>query len=227
MQDGPIKSQSRRGVRLPGTLGNHCNCDSFVKRISKENTGTNCSPLLALNTPANYQLSAVHKAPWRAADVAVSRIDSFTLYAHKLRKNVIRDSAIASPIGAPRLFPIHADKNRPADSIPLANPSPLMPLATYLRIYSNFLFCPLGGSLCKSRGARTTPARNFHERDIEKRPRSNIFSKFRIRSRPFFGRDVSRLGSFVPEPIGSAFGKVANRCRGDLISDRGLEISKR
>lgn len=39
VQDGPIKSQSRRTVRSLGTLGNHCNCDSFVKRIWKENTG--------------------------------------------------------------------------------------------------------------------------------------------------------------------------------------------
>lgn len=112
-----MKSQSRCS---PAGLGNHCNCDSFVKRISKENMGTNCSPLLTLNTPANYQLSAVHKAPWCAADVAVSRIDSFTLYAHKLRKKRKKrkkrcsrfcDHGNRLPDRRPDLFAIRIDKN--------------------------------------------------------------------------------------------------------------------
>lgn len=85
-------------IRALGRVGNHRDCDSFVKRIWKENTGTNCSPLLTLNTPANYQLSGVHKAPWRATDVAVSSIPSFTPYAHKLMEGGERYSPI-------RLFP--------------------------------------------------------------------------------------------------------------------------
>lgn len=67
LMDGRTKSQSGRWFV---GYGNHWDCDSFVKRIWKENT--DCSPLLTLNTPANYQLSGVHKAPWRATDVAVS-----------------------------------------------------------------------------------------------------------------------------------------------------------
>ena len=55
-QDGRGKSQSERWFVTIRSL------NEFGKRI------TDCSPL---NTPANYQLSGVRKAPWRATDVAV------------------------------------------------------------------------------------------------------------------------------------------------------------